>query len=127
MEIWHYDPTTGLLLGAGTADPSPVEPGAWLIPAFAVTVAPPAPQQGQEVAWDGAAWVQRPAPPPRTPTAADARARRNAALVASDWTQIPDAPLSPAQRQAWAAYRAALRDVPAQPGFPVITWPEAPA
>lgn len=54
-----------------------------------------------------------------------ARAERNHLLAASDWTQVPDAPVDQA---AWAAYRQALRDVPQQAGFPHdITWPEEPA
>lgn len=38
---------------------------------------------------------------------------RNAQLVASDWTQTLDAPVDKA---AWATYRQALRDLPAQGG-----------
>lgn len=54
-----------------------------------------------------------------------ARAQRARLLLASDWTQLPDVPL--ATRDAWAVYRQALRDVPAQPGFPLeITWPTPP-
>lgn len=56
--------------------------------------------------------------------AAVARARRNALLAESDWTQLADAPVD---SLAWANYRQALRDVPAQPGFPLnIVWPVAP-
>jgi hypothetical protein len=64
MQIWHYHPDTGRLLGTGAADPSPVEPDVWLIPAFATATPPPAPDQGQEVAYVAGEWVQRPAPPP---------------------------------------------------------------
>jgi hypothetical protein len=53
------------------------------------------------------------------------REQRNAMLIASDWTQLPDAPVDAA---AWADYRQALRDVTAQPGFPdAVIWPAAPA
>ena len=38
---------------------------------------------------------------------------RNAKLVASDWTQVADAPVD---KSAWATYRQALRDLPAQGG-----------
>ena len=38
---------------------------------------------------------------------------RNAQLAASDWTQTLDAPVDKA---AWATYRQALRDLPAQGG-----------
>ena len=39
---------------------------------------------------------------------------RNAQLAISDWTQLPDAPVDKA---AWATYRQALRDLPAQGGI----------
>jgi hypothetical protein len=38
---------------------------------------------------------------------------RNAELARTDWTQIAD---SPADKTAWATYRQALRDLPAQGG-----------
>jgi hypothetical protein len=54
--------------------------------------------------------------------AARVRAERNARLTACDWTQLADAPVDDL---AWATYRADLRDVPAQAGFPWnVTWPE---
>jgi len=40
------------------------------------------------------------------------RWHRDAFLGASDWTQMPDSPLTDEQRQAWATYRQALRDFP---------------
>jgi hypothetical protein len=39
---------------------------------------------------------------------------RNAKLSQSDWTQLSDAPVDQA---AWATYRQALRDLPAQGGL----------
>ena len=39
---------------------------------------------------------------------------RNAELARTDWTQIAD---SPADKEAWADYRQALRDLPAQGGL----------
>jgi hypothetical protein len=39
---------------------------------------------------------------------------RNAELNRTDWTQIED---SPADKAAWATYRQALRDLPAQGGL----------
>ena len=38
---------------------------------------------------------------------------RNAELVRTDWTQLADVPIDKA---AWATYRQALRDLPAQGG-----------
>jgi hypothetical protein len=52
------------------------------------------------------------------------RASRNDKLKECDWTQIAD---STADKQTWATYRQALRDVTAQAGFPwTIDWPVAP-
>ena len=39
---------------------------------------------------------------------------RNAELSSTDWTQLPDAPVD---KDAWAEYRQALRDLPAQGGL----------
>jgi hypothetical protein len=44
---------------------------------------------------------------------AQIRAWRNAQLSRTDWTQLSDSPLD---KEAWAAYRQALRDLPAQGG-----------
>ena len=38
---------------------------------------------------------------------------RDSLLAASDWTQMPDSPLTDDERAAWATYRQALRDAPA--------------
>lgn len=73
------------------------------------------------------------APPPQpsqaeltTKKAEEVRAERNRLLAETDWTQVADVPQ--ASRDKWVAYRQALRDVPAQPGFPEnITWPQKPA
>ena len=52
------------------------------------------------------------------------RTTRTQKLSDCDWTQIAD---STADKTAWATYRQALRDIPAQSGFPwTITWPDAP-
>lgn len=53
------------------------------------------------------------------------RARRDALLAQSDWTQAADDPTGNAA--AWATYRQALRDFPAtwEPG-PTVTFPDPP-
>lgn len=57
--------------------------------------------------------------------AAQARAKRNELLAATDWTQAADVPQ--ATKNKWAPYRQALRDVPQQSGFPQsIDWPIKP-
>ena len=53
------------------------------------------------------------------------RGERNSRLSKTDYTQLTDAPGDTA---AWATYRQALRDIPAQDGFPfTVTWPTEPS
>jgi hypothetical protein len=52
------------------------------------------------------------------------RTQRNALLSSTDWTQLAD---STADKEAWATYRKALRDLPDQTGFPFdVVYPDAP-
>lgn len=61
-------------------------------------------------------------------TADEARTQRDKLLSETDWTQVLDAPIDAATREAYRAYRQALRDLPEQDGFPgTITWPELPS
>lgn len=55
------------------------------------------------------------------------RMQRNMLLSASDFTQVPDVPFTDEQRQAWAIYRQALRDLPSNTNdlFNII-WPIEP-
>lgn len=54
----------------------------------------------------------------------DLRNERNFRLSASDWTQVADAPVDQA---AWASYRQALRDLPANTSDPFEpVWPVKP-
>ena len=55
------------------------------------------------------------------------RLQRNSRLGRSDWTQFGDSPLTESEKASWRDYRQALRDVPAQSGFPwEVNWPEEP-
>jgi len=46
--------------------------------------------------------------------------KRDQLLVDSDWTQLPDSPLTEEKKNEWRVYRQALRDYPANltPWFP---------
>ena len=56
--------------------------------------------------------------------AEEVRDERDTLLVASDWTQVADAPVD---QDAWADYRQELRDVTSQETFPSeVTWPVPP-
>lgn len=52
------------------------------------------------------------------------RTLRNARLFDCDWTQLPDAPLSDAQKARWRTYRQELRDMMDDFAWGLTTWPE---
>ena len=54
----------------------------------------------------------------------DVRFERDKRLSLSDWTQLPDVPIT--TRQKWVEYRQALRDITEQPDPFNIDWPEQP-
>ena len=57
----------------------------------------------------------------------DVLTKRNSLLQQSDWTQIPNNPLTVEQQQAWAVYRQELRDITSQSGYPFnVIWPTPP-
>jgi hypothetical protein len=56
--------------------------------------------------------------------AAQVRKQRDDLLAVCDWTQLSDAPVD---KQAWATYRQALRDISNQTGFPwEVEFPKDP-
>lgn len=136
--VYAYHPETGVFLGTTEADESPLEPGVFLLPAFSTEQKPPRARRGHTPHFDERAgrWVNRRDPEPEPPQpepeteidlAAQARAKRNALLAESDWTQLYDAPFNDEQLTEWRRYRRELRDVPQQPDFPeTINWPEKP-
>ena len=68
----------------------------------------------EQAAWAAGAYDRK---------AAEVRTERNAKITACDWRVLPDVSNS----DVWKTYRQALRDIPAQSGFPNnVTWPDAP-
>lgn len=59
MKIYHYDQHTGEYMGDGEAAADPLEPGRWLIPAWATTIAPPEAVEGKVRYFDGLEWAYR--------------------------------------------------------------------
>ena len=77
---------------------------------------------GARWGWDGAAFTA-PAAISDAPIAAAVRSKRDRLLAGTDWQALSDITMSIDV----AAYRQALRDVPAQAGFPnAIDWPSSP-
>lgn len=89
MQIYHYHPVTGEFLGEGTADESPLEPGAYLVPANATTTAPPTAMSGKVRVWRGE-WLfedkqfeEQPVDPEYEPSLEDIKAAKLAAIRAA--------------------------------------------
>jgi hypothetical protein len=56
-----------------------------------------------------------------------AKGLRTNLLNTSDWTQLPNAPLSDAKKQEWAEYRQSLRNITEQTNYPYeINWAVPP-
>jgi len=56
------------------------------------------------------------------------RVERNKLLLSTDWTQMPDAPLTPEKQIEYANYRQALRDITNNLDDPDdVIWPQKPA
>lgn len=55
------------------------------------------------------------------------RHKRTLLIQQSDWTQMPDAPLTKTEKESWKLYRQDLRNITDQSTFPKsVTWPKAP-
>lgn len=119
------------------SDRDPLEPDKFLIPGGCVEAVPKDPIPfGYVAVWDRNTQDFVVIPDPykilkdkfRTPgqrLVDQTREVRNQLLADSDWTQLADTP--PAIKKAWKAYRAALRALPEQEGFPEsVEWPVAP-
>lgn len=57
LRVFHFDGKTGLYVGEGVADESPLEPGQFLLPRYSTTVEPPAEvRAGYAVFFRGGNW-----------------------------------------------------------------------
>lgn len=59
MQVHHYNEFTHVYLGSSSAMADPMEPGRWLVPAWATTVEPGAEIEGMEQVFNGTEWVYR--------------------------------------------------------------------
>lgn len=125
MVVYSYDGNTGRFIAGEMADPDPLEPGCWLIPANATTEMPPESKlPNLWPYWNGLGWELKGEGIENK--AREMRTIRNSALACSDWTQLPDAPLDGRQLDAWRRYRQALRDITNSPAWPFVDLPVKP-
>ena len=54
------------------------------------------------------------------------REKRAILLESSDWTQLPDVPMSDAKISEWGTYRQSLRDITTQANPATVSWPTQP-
>ena len=60
MKIYNYHPITKEYLSESTADESPLEPGVFVIPAYATALVPPVTGQNQVAVFEGNEWITKP-------------------------------------------------------------------
>ena len=69
MKIYNYAPDTGIFYAEALADESPLEPGVFLIPAFATTLKPPKAAFPKVAVFQNGKWIVEkltPAPKPES-------------------------------------------------------------
>jgi len=143
MQIYNYD-VSGVFTCASEADESPLEPGVFLIPAYASTIAPPALTEGEKAVFENGSWVVNKIPDvasynPTEPVQTEEdilveqKSKALAALDKSDKTILRCYENSMPVPAEWAAYRKALRAIisdtsgdinaglPEQPDYPAGT------
>lgn len=80
--------------------------------------------------YENMGWVivgDAPAGPAQSTEAELAWDKAKKMLADSDWSMLPDVPMTAGQKSAWIAYRKSLREVRLQAGFPNnIQWPKTP-
>jgi len=64
MKTYNYIADTGIFYSEGVADESPLEPGVFLIPAHATTVAPPEVTEPEVAVFKDGEWSVEVLPPP---------------------------------------------------------------
>ena len=69
-------------------------------------------------------WISSEVAPVTETAWSNVRRLRTRLLNSTDWTQLPDVPIT--TKETWATYRQALRDVTAQTDPFNITWPTPP-
>lgn len=141
MEIYNYNPQTLLFTEISEADPNPLEPGQYIIPAYATTEIPLPAKEGFYVKCINGTWeyeaIPTPPPPPPPPepippTAEENKMTAQGLLLSTDWTIIPDV-ADPTKSNPYLinvndflAYRNIIRRIAINPPAGFINWEPKP-
>lgn len=140
--IYNYHPDSRIFVGVADADPDPLTPGGFLMPAHSSLIAPPVAPEGQVAVFDTEleAWAlvdtarfksaDEPVMSEEEASAlaiTRARTLRNSMLAASDTVVLRCYEAGEPVPLAWVAYRKTLRALPSQEGFPNLEFPAPPA
>jgi hypothetical protein len=88
-----------------------------------------------DLSWLGSAYADQgwvmvgdaPDEPAQSTEADIAWSRAKQMLQESDWSMLPDVPMTAGEKDGWVAYRQSLRNIRLQPDFPSnVQWPKAP-
>ena len=121
---YNYDPNSGAYIGQSEADPSPLESGVYLIPAFATEDAPPDFDDNHVPVFQNGVWILKEVVVQQIPSGIAVAAQL--ALEKSDITVLRCVENHIEIPAAWVEYRKTLRDVmrngegaiPARPPYP---------
>lgn len=117
---YNFDRKTGRYTYCEVVDRSPLD-NELLIPGNSTLVPPPLEvPPGAAPYFVGGKWMVK----ADKELARVMRVKRNEALARSDWRMLSDVVNS--NRDAWAAYRQELRDLPSHPAWPLVGLPEEP-
>jgi len=136
MKIYHYDPLTRLFLFEDVAEPDPLVPDNFLIPAWS-TGLPPLTKipKGQQTFFDGDTWALRDIPQIAQPEESNPLTDEELMFVCtqtakqklneSAWSQAADVITSLKNPEDFTKYRAALMQLLSKPDTQPV-WPVEP-
>ena len=89
---------------------------------------PPCPETGYKFNVNTKTWEDGTQQQKYASAVINVRASRASLLEKSDWTQLPNGPLTAEKQAEWQTYRQALRDITTQSGYPyTVSWPTKPS